>query len=44
MCWSTEVSLIAAGYGYLVSLYLYHRKYSVRDPWSVEGVATYVVW
>ena len=41
MCWSIEASLIAACYGYCVSAYLYHRKYSARDPWYCAFLATF---
>ena len=41
MCWSIEASLIAAAYGYAVSAYLYHRKYSARDPWYCAFLATF---
>jgi len=41
MCWSLEVSLVAALWGYGVSLYLRHRKYSIRDPWYALFLATF---
>ena len=41
MCWSVQVSLAAAVYGYAVSAYLYRRKYSVRDPWYAAFLATF---
>jgi hypothetical protein len=41
MCWSVEVSLAAAVYGYLVSYYLRHRNYSKRDPWYALFLATF---
>jgi hypothetical protein len=41
MCWSIEVSLIACAYGYLVSWYLYKRKYSLRDPWYAAFLFTF---
>jgi hypothetical protein len=41
MCWSVQVSLAAAVYGYAVSAYLYRRKYSARDPWYAAFLATF---
>ena len=41
MCWSIQVSLVACVYGYLVSLYLYRRRYSIRDPWYALFLATF---
>jgi hypothetical protein len=41
MCWSVQVSLAAAVYGYAVSVYLYRRKYSARDPWYAAFLATF---
>ena len=41
MCWSAEISLVAAAYGYLVSAYLYRRHYSKRDPWYAAFLATF---
>ena len=41
MCWSIEVSLVACVYGYLVSAYLYKRKYSIRDPWYAAFLFTF---
>jgi len=41
MCWSFEVSLIAAAWGYTVSGYLKWRKYSVRDGWYALFLATF---
>jgi hypothetical protein len=41
MCWSIEISLAACAYGYLVSLYLYKRKYSIRDPWYAAFLFTF---
>ena len=41
MCWSVEVSLIAAVYGYAVSFVLYKRKRSARDPWYALFLSTF---
>jgi len=41
MCWNIESSVIAAIYGYLVSLYLYKRNYSIRDPWYAMFLSTF---
>jgi len=41
MCWSFEISLAAAGWGYAVSAYLKWRKYSVRDGWYALFLATF---
>jgi len=41
MCWSLEISLIAAGWGYAVSGYLRWRQYSIRDTWYALFLATF---
>jgi len=41
MCWNIESSVISAVYGYLVSMYLYKRNYSVRDSWYAVFLATF---
>ncbi len=41
MCWNIESSVISAVYGYLVSVYLYKRNYSVRDSWYAVFLATF---
>ena len=41
MCWSVQVSIAAAVYGYSVAVYLYRRKYSPRDPWYAAFLATF---
>ena len=41
MCWSLEVSLGAAVYGFAVSLYLHRRNYSKRDKWYALFLATF---
>jgi len=41
MCWSLEISLVAAGWGYAVSAYLRWRKYSIRDSWYALFLATF---
>lgn len=41
MCWNIESSVISAIYGYAVSVYLYHRRYSNRDPWYAVFLATF---
>jgi len=41
MCWSLEISLLAAGWGYAVSGYLRWRQYSIRDSWYALFLATF---
>eukprot|EP00039_Didymoeca_costata_P033411 m.42188 g.42188 ORF g.42188 m.42188 type:complete len:232 (-) comp9855_c0_seq2:947-1642(-) len=41
MCWNFEISIAAGIYGYAISLYLYFRKYSERDPWYALFLATF---
>jgi len=41
MCWSLEISLLAAGWGYAVSGYLRWRQYSIRDTWYALFLATF---
>ena len=41
MCWSFEISIAAAVYGYLVSYYLKNRNYSIRDKWYALFLATF---
>jgi len=41
MCWNIESSVISAIYGYAVSVYLFHRRYSGRDRWYAVFLATF---